>query len=91
MFAQVVDFAEIAPNPARLGRASNASGIPSYGPHDLRHRRATLRHLQAVPPVEAASWLGHSAREHLRTYAHVVIDRPRSTIPPSTQRPSSKG
>jgi hypothetical protein len=28
-----------------------------------------------VPAVEAASWLGHSAQEHLRTYAHVVIDR----------------
>jgi hypothetical protein len=28
-----------------------------------------------VPAAEAASWLGHSPQEHLRTYAHVIIDR----------------
>jgi integrase len=58
-----------------LARACKTAGIPAYSPHDLRHRRATLWHLQGVPAVEAASWLGHSAQEHLRTYAHVVIDR----------------
>jgi hypothetical protein len=25
--------------------------------------------------AEAASWLGHSPVEHLRTFAHVVLDR----------------
>jgi integrase len=58
-----------------ITRACKAAGVPTFSPHDLRHRRATLSHLQGVPPVEAASWLGHSAQEHLRTYAHVVIDR----------------
>ena len=58
-----------------ITRACKASGVPTFSPHDLRHRRATLWHLQGVPAVEAASWLGHSAQEHLRTYAHVVIDR----------------
>jgi hypothetical protein len=43
--------------------------------------RATLWHLQGVPPVEPASWLGHSAQEHLRTYAHVVIDRSEVAYP----------
>lgn len=58
-----------------LARACKASGIPAYSPHDLRHRRASLWHLSGVPAAQAASWLGHSAQEHLRTYAHVVIDR----------------
>jgi integrase len=48
---------------------------PLFSPHDPRHRRATLWHLQGVPPAEAASWLGHLPQEHLRTYAHVVLDR----------------
>lgn len=58
-----------------LTRACKAGGVPAFSPHDLRHRRATLWHLSGVPAIEAASWLGHSAQEHLRTYAHVVIDR----------------
>ena len=58
-----------------ITRGCKAAGVPAFSPHDLRHRRATLWHLQGVPAVEAASWLGHSAQEHLRTYAHVVIDR----------------
>lgn len=56
-------------------RACKAAGIPVFSPHDLRHRRASLWHLGGVPAAEASSWLGHSAQEHLRTYAHVVIDR----------------
>lgn len=58
-----------------LARACKAAGVPAFSPHDLRHRRASLWHLQNKPPAEAASWLGHSIQEHLRTYAHVVIDR----------------
>ncbi len=59
-----------------LTRAGKAKGVPAISPHDLRHRRATLWHLQGVPPVEAAAWLGHSPTEHLRTYAHAtLIDR----------------
>jgi hypothetical protein len=41
----------------------------------LRHLRASLWHLKGVPAAQAASWLGHSAQEHLRTYAHVVVNR----------------
>ncbi len=58
-----------------IAKACKAAGVPTFSPHDLRHRRASLWHLQGVPAAEAASWLGHSAQEHLRTYAHVVIDR----------------
>jgi integrase len=58
-----------------LGRACKAAGTPAFSPHDLRHRRATLWHLAGVPVAEAAGWLGHSSQEHLKTYAHVVLDR----------------
>jgi integrase len=58
-----------------ITRACKAAGVPAFSPHDLRHRRASLWHLGGVPAAEAASWLGHSAQEHLRTYAHVVMDR----------------
>src|SRR5690242_4925730 len=47
-----------------IARACKAAGVPVFSPHDLRHRRATLWHLQGVPPAEAAAWLGHSATEH---------------------------
>jgi integrase len=58
-----------------LTRACKATGTPHFHPHDLRHRRATLWHLGGVPAAQAAGWLGHSAQEHLRTYAHVMLDR----------------
>ncbi len=58
-----------------LTRACRATGAPHIHPHDLRHRRATLWHLGGVPAAQAAGWLGHSAQEHLRTYAHVMLDR----------------
>jgi integrase len=58
-----------------ITRASKASGIPAFSPHDLRHRRASLWHLGDIPAAQASAWLGHSAQEHLRTYAHVVLDR----------------
>jgi len=58
-----------------ISRACRATGTPLFSPHDLRHRRATLWHLGGVPASQAAAWLGHSAQEHLRTYAHVMLDR----------------
>jgi hypothetical protein len=48
-------------------------GDRPFSPHGLRHRRATLWHLAGVPAAEAAAWLGHSPEEHLKTYAHAVI------------------
>jgi integrase len=56
-----------------ITRACKAAAIPSFSPHDLRHRRATLWHLNGVPVADAAAWLGHSAQEHLRTYAHATL------------------
>ena len=76
-----------------ITRACKACGVPAFSPHDLRHRRASLWHLGGVSAAEAAAWLGHSAQEHLRTYAHVVLDRTetdyaellRSLAPPSVR------
>lgn len=59
----------------RFTRACTAAGVPAFSPHDLRHRRATLWHLGGLPAAQASAWLGHSAQEHLRTYAHAVLDR----------------
>lgn len=56
-----------------ITRACKAAGVPAFSPHDLRHRRASLWHLRGVPAVEAATWLGHSPTEHLRTYAHATL------------------
>ena len=61
----------------RLQRRRGAGVLP----HDLRHRRATLWHLSRVPVAEASVWLGHSAAEQLKTYAHVVLDRTEIDIP----------
>ncbi len=58
-----------------ITRACKTTGMAHFHPHDLRHRRATLWHLSGVPAAQAAGWLVHSAQEHLRTYAHVMIDR----------------
>lgn len=52
--------------------ACDNANVRRFGPHQLRHRRGSLWHLQGVPPVEAAAWLGHSPVMHLRTYAHVM-------------------
>lgn len=57
-----------------LTRACKAAGVPAFTPNDLRHRRASLWHLGGVAPADAASWLGHSTDEHLRTYAHATIE-----------------
>jgi integrase len=59
-----------------LTKTCKAAGVPHFSPHDLRHRRCTLWHLSGVPVAEAAMWAGHSAQEHLRTYAHAsLVDR----------------
>ena len=65
-----------------LTRGCKAAGVPGFSPHDLRHRRATLWHLAGVPVAEASAWLGHSAQEHLKTYAHAtLVDRTELDVP----------
>ena len=56
-----------------IAKACRVAGVPSFSPHDLRHRRATLWHLSGIPAAEAATWLGHSPVEHVKTYAHAAL------------------
>ncbi len=52
-------------------RACDTSGVPKIRLHDARHTCATIMHLQGVPIVVIAAWLGHvDAGFTMRTYAH---------------------
>lgn len=51
--------------------ALEAANLPHVRLHDARHSCATLMHLNGVPAVVIAAWLGHrDAAFTLRTYAH---------------------
>jgi integrase len=55
-----------------LKRACKDAGVAPFGPHMLRHRRATLWHQQGVVAVELAARLGHSKPSmSLDVYSHV--------------------
>lgn len=56
-------------------RACDKAGVPRIRLHDARHTCATLLHLDGVPIVVIAAWLGHvDAGFTLRTYAHSQND-----------------
>lgn len=55
-----------------LKAGCDAAKVRPFGPHMLRHRRASLWSAQGVPPAQAAAWLGHTVETYLRTYTHVV-------------------
>lgn len=57
-----------------MARACRAAGIAVYSPHDLRHRRLSLWHMQGVPARELAARAGHSRSSlTLDVYSHVVM------------------
>jgi len=52
-----------------MANSCKLAGIPSYSPHDLRHRRITLWHYAGVPLREIQERVGHSwASTTLDTY-----------------------
>lgn len=58
-----------------MSRACAAAGVPSYSPHDLRHRRLSLWHGQGIPARELAARAGHSQSSMtLDVYSHVLVD-----------------
>jgi hypothetical protein len=58
-----------------LARACTAAGIPSFSPHDLRHRRVSLLHLNGMPWARIGELVGHDdLMTTARTYTHVVAD-----------------
>lgn len=71
----VVDELGVAPYPDTLTaawrKALAGAGLPHVRLHDARHSCATLMHLNGVPTVVIAAWLGHQDPGFtLRTYAH---------------------
>jgi integrase len=58
-----------------LTRACTAAGVPTFSPHDLRHRRISLMHLRGVPWARIGELVGHDDLvTTARTYTHVVAD-----------------
>ncbi|MGH3084256.1 MAG: site-specific integrase, partial [Gaiellaceae bacterium] len=61
-------------------RACKAAGIPTYTPHDLRHRRLSLWHGQGVPAAELAGRAGDTKSSMtLDMYSHVLLDPTEAT------------
>lgn len=59
----------------RLARAATAAGVPTFPPHDLRHRRVSLLHLAGVPWARIGEAVGHDDLvTTARTYTHVLAD-----------------
>jgi integrase len=58
-----------------LTRACTAAGVPTFSPHDLRHRRVSLLHLGGVPWARIGEQVGHDDLvTTARTYTHVLVD-----------------
>lgn len=56
-------------------RACTAAGIPSFSPHDLRHRRISLLHLAGVPWARIGEHVGQrNLAVTANTYSHVLAD-----------------
>jgi integrase len=58
-----------------ITRACTAAGVPTFSPHDLRHRRVSLLHLGGMPWARIGELVGHDdLMTTARTYTHVVAD-----------------
>ena len=58
-----------------IGRACTAAGVPSFSPHDLRHRRISLLHLGGVPWARIGEHVGQrNLAVTANTYTHVLSD-----------------
>jgi integrase len=58
-----------------VARASTAAGVPTFSPHDLRHRRISLWHLAGVPWARIGEHVGQrDLAVTANTYTHVLTD-----------------
>jgi integrase len=58
-----------------IARACKAAGVPSFSPHDLRHRRVSLLHLGGMPWARIGELVGHDdITTTSRVYTHVLAD-----------------
>jgi integrase len=61
--------------------ACEKAGIPTYTPHDLRHRYTSLLVMAGVPAPLVGRIVGHRrVSVTLDTYAHVLMDEPRDRL-----------
>jgi integrase len=58
-----------------IAKACKAEGIPTFSPHDLRHRRISLLHLRGVPWARIGEFVGQrSLSVTADVYSHVLSD-----------------
>jgi integrase len=58
-----------------IARACTAAGVPSFSPHDLRHRRISLEHLRGQPWARIGELVGQrNLAVTANTYTHVLVD-----------------
>jgi integrase len=57
-----------------IARACTAAGVPSFSPHDLRHRRISLLHRQGGTWAEIGAFVGQRSARVTDTYTHVLLD-----------------
>lgn len=58
-----------------IARACTAAGVPTFSPHDLRHRRISLQHLAGVPWATIGQGVGQrDLAVTANTYTHVLTD-----------------
>jgi integrase len=58
-----------------IAKACRAAGVPTFSPHDLRHRRISLLHLRGMPWARIGSLVGQrDLSVTANTYSHVLID-----------------
>lgn len=58
-----------------IARACTAAGVPTFSPHDLRHRRISLLHLGGVPWARIGEHVGQrNLAVTANTYSHVLTD-----------------
>jgi len=58
-----------------ITRACTAAGVPTFSPHDLRHRRISLLHLGGVPWARIGEHVGQrNLAVTANTYTHVLAD-----------------
>ena len=51
------------------------AGVPTFSPHDLRHRRVSLLHAQGLPWARIGERVGHTdLMTTARKYTHVLGD-----------------
>jgi len=57
-----------------IGKACKAAAIPTFSPHDLRHRRISLLHLRGVPWARIGEQVGQrNLAVTANTYTHVMV------------------